>query len=158
MTPVSQSVRKAGEWTNAADRCFLTYEDRFFRRKKLTSEKGFAFVVDMKQTTNFDHGDAFELPGDILVEVVAAPEALLAVTGPDLTRLAWHIGNRHTPCQIEADRLLIREDPVIGHMLEHLGATVTPVTEPFTPEGGAYGHGRTHSHEHGHTAHHAHDL
>jgi urease accessory protein len=29
---------------------------------------------------------------------------------------------------------------VIGHMLEHLGATITPVTEAFTPEGGAYGH------------------
>ncbi|MEP4639891.1 MAG: urease accessory protein UreE, partial [Yoonia sp.] len=29
----------------------------------------------------------------------------------------------------------------------------TEVVEPFTPEGGAYGHGRTHSHEHGHTAH-----
>ena len=157
MTPVSQNVKKAGEWSDADDRCLLNYEDRFFRRKKLTSEKGLAFVVDMKQTTNFDHGDAFELPGGFLVEVVAAPESLLAVTGPDLTRLAWHIGNRHTPCQIEPDRLLIREDPVIGHMLEHLGASITPVTEPFTPEGGAYGHGRTHSHEHGHTAHHAHD-
>ena len=38
-------------------------------------------------------------------------------------------------------------------MLGQLGATVTEVTEPFTPEGGAYGHGRTHSHDHGHSAH-----
>jgi urease accessory protein len=70
-----------------------------------------------------------------------------------LVQLAWHIGNRHTPCQIEKDRLVIQDDPVIGHMLEHLGATVTQVVEPFTPEGGAYGHGRTHSHAHGATAH-----
>jgi urease accessory protein len=49
--------------------------------------------------------------------------------------------------------LLIQRDPVIGHMLEHLGASVVPVREPFTPEGGAYGHGRTHAHEHGATAH-----
>ena len=33
-------------------------------------------------------------------------------------------------------------------MLEGLGASVTQVTAPFTPEGGAYGHGRTHGHEH----------
>jgi urease accessory protein len=78
---------------------------------------------------------------------------LLQITGDDLVKLAWHVGNRHTPCQIERERLLIQADPVIGHMLEHLGAIVTPVSEPFIPEGGAYGHGRTHSHEHVHTAH-----
>lgn len=157
MLPVSQILKRKGDWHNAADRCLLTYEDRFFRRKKLTTESGQSFVVDMEQTTNFDHGDAFELPDKSLVEVVAAPEPCLAITGPDLARLAWHIGNRHTPCQIEVQRLLIRDDPVIGHMLEHLGATLAKVTEPFTPEGGAYGHGRTHSHEHGATAHHIHD-
>ena len=155
--PVSQIFHRSGHWSGAVDRCSLTYEDRFFRRKRLTSESGLSFVVDMKQTTNFDHGDAFELEDGRLIEIAAAPEALLSVTGPDLTRLAWHIGNRHTPCQIGADRLLILDDPVIGHMLEHLGATITRVTEPFTPEGGAYGHGRTHSHEHGHTAHHVHE-
>ena len=151
--PLSQSVRKSGDWSTAADRCELSYEDRFFRRRKLTGVNGLSFVVDMTQTTNFNHGDAFELTDGRLVEIVAAPEPLLAVTGPDLARLAWHIGNRHTPCQIEGDRLLIRDDPVIGHMLEHLGASIAAVTEPFTPEGGAYGHGRTHSHEHGATAH-----
>ena len=74
-----------------------------------------------------------------------------------LMRLAWHIGNRHTPCQIEAGRLLIREDHVLEAMLRQLGATVTKVREPFTPEGGAYGHGRTmgHDHGHGHVHHHS---
>jgi urease accessory protein len=96
---------------------------------------------------------AMVLEDGTYILVRAAEEALLRVTGPDLARLAWHIGNRHTPCQIAADHLLIQNDPVIGHMLEHVGATLTEVTAPFTPEGGAYGHGRTHSHEHGNTAH-----
>jgi urease accessory protein len=34
-------------------------------------------------------------------------------------------------------------------MLRQLGATVTEAVEPFTPEGGAYGHGRTMGHDHG---------
>lgn len=157
MTAICQNVRQRGSWATALDHCQLTYENRFFRRKKLTSGAGFSFIVDMVQTTHFDHGDAFELEDGRLIEVIAKPEALIAVTGPDLPRLAWHIGNRHTPCQIETERLLIQNDPVIAHMLAHLGATVTEVIEPFTPEGGAYGHGRTHSHDHGHTAHdHAH--
>jgi urease accessory protein len=44
--------------------------------------------------------------------------------------------------------VLIRQDKVLRRMLEGLGATVTEVTAPFTPEGGAYGHGRTHGHTH----------
>ncbi len=48
-------------------------------------------------------------------------------------------------------RLLIREDHVLEAMLAHLGARVSRAIEPFTPEGGAYGMGRTMGHEHGHT-------
>ena len=82
------------------------------------------------------------------IRIVAAPEDLLEVTGDDMPRIAWHIGNRHTPCQIEAGRLLIQRDHVIRDMLGKIGAMVREVVEPFKPEGGAYGHGRTHSHAH----------
>lgn len=148
----SQMICKAGRWSGAVGRCVLTYDDRFLRRKVLKMDQGETLLVDLAHTTSLDHGDAFELAGGGFIAVVAAQEPLLQVTG-DLVQLAWHIGNRHTPCQIEATRLLIQDDPVIGHMLEHLGGSVVPVVEPFTPEGGAYGHGRTHAHAHGATAH-----
>ncbi|MGP6086898.1 urease accessory protein UreE [Antarctobacter jejuensis] len=150
--PVAQTLHRAGAWSGAHDTCRLTYDERFLRRKVLTTVGGERFVVDLEQTTSLDHGDALERADGRKIEIIAAEEELLAVTG-DLPRLAWHIGNRHTPCQIAKGRLLIQRDPVIRHMLEHLGAGVSEVVEPFTPEGGAYGHGRTHSHEHGHTAH-----
>ncbi len=156
---IAQTIAQAGTWSGASEPCALDYDARFLRRKVLHTDAGDSFLVDLPHTTSINHGDAFELSDGRKVEVIAAPENLLAVTGPDLPRIAWHIGNRHTPCQIETDRLLIQNDPVIAHMLEHLGATLNAVTEPFTPEGGAYGHGRTHSHEHGHTAHdHDHDY
>ena len=68
--------------------------------------------------------------------------------GDDLVRLAWHIGNRHCPCQLEPARRLSQNDHVIRDMLTKPGATWRDVPEPFIPEGGAYGHGRTHSHAH----------
>ena len=148
----SQIIRKAGTWTGAFAQCVLTYEERFLRRKVIKTAQGNTLLVDLAHTVSLDHGDAFELPDLSLIEVTAAEEPLLQITG-DLVQLAWHIGNRHTPCQLEPDRLLIQSDPVIGHMLEHLGATVTSINAQFTPEGGAYGHGRTHSHDHGATAH-----
>lgn len=149
--PVAQEVLRAAPDTGA-DSVVLDYEARFLRRKKLVSVAGLAFVVDLPQTTSLDAGDALLLGDGRQVTVIAAPEEVLEIRGP-LPRLAWHIGNRHTPCQVCEDHLVIQRDPVIRHMLEHLGAEVRESVRPFTPEGGAYGHGRTHSHEHGATAH-----
>jgi urease accessory protein len=151
--PVAQTHLKKGDWSGPAEVCLLNYEGRFLRRKRLETVEGRPFIVDLPHTTSLEDGDALALDDGSLVYVRAAEESLLRVGGPDLARLAWHIGNRHTPCQITEDYLLIQNDPVIGHMLEHVGAKLTEVTAPFTPEGGAYGMGRTHSHEHGQTAH-----
>lgn len=126
----------------------LDYEARFLRRKVVQLESGEALLVDLPKTTSLDHGGVLVLDTGEEIRVVAAPEPLLEITGPDLTRIAWHVGNRHTPCQIEQGRLLIQSDHVIRDMLGKIGASVREVIEPFTPEGGAYGHGRTHSHAH----------
>ncbi|MGB7317686.1 MAG: urease accessory protein UreE [Planktotalea sp.] len=151
--PIAQTLHRKGHWNGPALTCELDYTERFLRRKRLNAVSGEAFVVDLAQTTSLDDGDALELDNGTLVKISASAEALYKVSGDDLVRLAWHVGNRHTPCQIKANHLLIQADPVIGHMLEHLGATVAPLSAPFTPEGGAYGHGRTHAHEHVATAH-----
>ncbi len=125
----------------------LNYEDRFFRRKKLTSAQGKAIFVDLPHAKRFAHGEQIDtLTG--MVEIRAMREPLLEVRG-DLARLAWHIGNRHTPCQIEAERLLIAQDDVLEAMLKGLGAKVIKVIEPFHPEGGAYASGHAHGHHHG---------
>ena len=148
----THNVLETGAWADAIDHCVMSYDDRFLRRKVIETASGAKLLVNLAKTTSLDHGAAFQLTDGRAIEIRAASEPLYSVTG-DLVQLAWHIGNRHTPCQIESNRLVIQRDPVIGHMLEHLGATLLEIDEPFTPEGGAYGHGRTHSHEHGATAH-----
>ncbi len=145
--PRAHSVRRHAHATG--ETVSLDYEGRFLRRKRLVTDAGRPFLVDLSEVVSLDEGDALELSDGTLVTICAAPEALLAVTGPSLARLAWHVGNRHTPCRIEAGRLLIRDDHVLADMLRQLGAEVTPLTGPFRPEGGAYGHGRTLGHAHG---------
>ena len=147
--PHSHHLTRAADLPPATDHCLLTYDARFLRRKRLETMTGEPFLIDLAQTVSVDQGDGFILSDGRVVAVQAAAEALLEVRGTDLVRLAWHIGNRHTPCQIEPDRLLIQRDRVMRYMLTMLGAAVAEVTEPFTPEGGAYGHGRTHGHSHG---------
>ncbi|HET9070240.1 MAG TPA: urease accessory protein UreE [Amaricoccus sp.] len=151
-TTICRSVRRHGEWSTAHSRIALTWDERFLRRRRLTAADGSAFHLDLPETTSLDDGDALQLDDGRLIAVEAAPEPLLEVRG-DLARLAWHIGNRHTPCRIEAGRLLIRNDHVLRDMLVRLGAQVREISVPFSPEGGAYGHGRTLPHDQGHGRH-----
>ena len=133
---------------DAADTVTLDYEARFLRRKRLISDAGEPFLVELAETRSLSQGEGFRLDDGRIIAVMAAAEPLLAVRHSNLARIAWHVGNRHTPCQIADDHILIREDKVLQAMLEGLGASVAQVIAPFTPEGGAYGHGRTHGHEH----------
>ena len=148
LIPLAQEVTKASA-AKADDIVTLGYDARFLRRKRLVSDAGLAFLVDLAETTSLAPGDALRLDDGRLVAVAAAEEPVVVVRGP-LARLAWHIGNRHTPCQILTDRLIIRQDHVLEAMLRQLGAELSLAMLPFHPEGGAYGHGRTLGHDHGH--------
>jgi urease accessory protein len=147
----AHSIRRNGAREGGADSVTLDYEGRFLRRKLLTTDAGAALHVDLAETVSLADGDAFVTTAGVLIGVRAAAEPLAEVRadGPALARLAWHVGNRHAPAEIGPDRLLIRRDHVLEAMLTRLGATVHPVMAPFNPEGGAYGHGRTHGHHHG---------
>ncbi|MDH6018310.1 urease accessory protein UreE [Vibrio splendidus] len=88
----------------------------------------------------------------LVVEVKAAPETVSTVYCEDLlllTRVAYHLGNRHVPLQVEAGWVRYQHDHVLDEMVEGLGAKVTTETQPFEPEGGAYG-GRSGGHHHHH--------
>ncbi|MEO1641218.1 MAG: urease accessory protein UreE [Pseudomonadota bacterium] len=148
MTAVAHKV--ADHVHHAADTVSLTYDARLLRRKRLTTDGGEAILVDLPQTTSVDAGGAFVLEDGREIEVLAADEPLMKVTG-DLARLAWHIGNRHAPCTIGPDALIVQREKVMRAMLEQLGAVVVDLDGPFTPEGGAYGHGRTMGHDHSHS-------
>ena len=135
----------------AADSVTLSYDDRFRRRMAMTTDGGEGFLLDLPETVELRQGDHLILDDGRHIEIRAAPEDLMQATCDNplhLTRTAWHVGNRHLPCEIHAKHLILRWDHVIADMLEKQGCTVTRITAPFNPEGGAYGHGRTHGHSH----------
>jgi urease accessory protein len=153
-------VLPSGTWPAdaAIDRLVLTYDERHRRRLRYIAEGGTTFLLDLTRAAVLRSGDGLRLEDGRIVRVEAAPEELVEITTPDaatLIRLAWHIGNRHLPAQLEPSRILIREDAVIVHMLVGLGATVRSVLAPFSPETGAYdAHTALKPHVHAHSGHH----
>ena len=130
------------------DEISLSYEERFIRRKKLIANNGTEFLVNLEETVSVDENHYFELDNGKLIKVISKEENLIEITGDNLKQIIWHIGNRHLPCQIEENRILIQDDAVILDMVLKLHGNVKKVMEKFNPEGGAYGLGRTHSHKH----------
>jgi len=130
------------------DTITLNYHERFIRRKKLVSDNSFEFLVNLPETISVNKDEGFLLENDQIILIKYAKETLIEIKSDDLIKLAWHIGNRHIPCQIENDRLLIQEDKVIEKLIIRLGGSIKTILEEFCPEGGAYGLGRTHGHKH----------
>lgn len=143
LASVSRRIARAGSWIGEPrDTVTLDYDQRHRRRIAMTGVKGTHFLLDLAETTVLRDGDGLELDdgGHILVQ--SADEPLAEITAPDrtaLTRIAWHLGNRHLPTAVSDDHFLIRRDHVIESMVEGLGGTVRHVEAAFDPEGGAYG-------------------
>ena len=137
------AVALAGRWPaeRANGTVSLPFDLRYRRRIRLVADDGGAVLLDLDRAVPLRDGDGLRLAGGGWIAVQAAPEPVLVVQGDDahhLTRLAWHLGNRHVPCEVQADRLLIRPDKVLAEMLRGLGALVTEAVAPFQPEAGAY--------------------
>ncbi|NRF24032.1 urease accessory protein UreE [Vibrio coralliilyticus] len=97
-------------------------------------------------------GEQLKSECGMVVEVKAAAEKVSTVYCSDLhllTRVAYHLGNRHVPLQVEFGWVRYQHDHVLDEMVEGLGAHVTTEEAPFEPESGAYG-GRSGGHHHHH--------
>ena len=85
----------------------LDYEGRFVRRKRLVTDSGEPFLVELPETVSLTSTDGFVLDDNRVVGIKAASESLLKVKHANLPRIAWHIGNRHLACEINKNYLLV---------------------------------------------------
>ncbi len=138
----------------------LDWDVRQKSRFDATDSSGRRIGVFLPRGTLVRGGDVLVAEDGSLVRVVAAPQAVLRITHCtahgtpfDLTRAAYHLGNRHVPIELDPAYLQIEPDHVLAEMLRSQHLIVREATEPFEPEGGAYGaHGASHG-AHGHAGH-----
>ncbi len=154
----ASTVMPAGSWdpseADGLSVAELTFDERYRRRVMLRDTKG-EFLLDLERPLALKDGDGLVLDDGAIILVKAAEEKVADITAPtqaDIARIAWHIGNRHTPLQVLDDgSLRFQDDGVLSKMVEGLGGTVTFRKASFSPEPGAYaakgGH-EHHSHDH----------
>ena len=107
------------------DAVTLSYEARYRRRCVLRTDGGGEVLRDLAEATELREGHALVLVDGRRITIRAATEPLTEVRGDGIARRAWHIGNRHTPCQGEAGRLLIQRDHVLEEMLRGADGAMT---------------------------------
>ena len=144
------AIAPAGSWEAAeeVDRVLIDFDRRHRRRILLRTEQGNEVLLDLPQAVRLRHGDGLLLDQGGIVRVCARAESLLEIhahASADMVRIAWHLGNRHLPVQLIGERIRIRTDHVIAHMVKGLGGHIDAIEAPFDPEPGAYG-GHHHHH------------
>ena len=143
----------------------LDWDVRQKSRFDATDSRERSIGVFLPRGTAVRGGDVLVAEDGSLIRVIAAPQPVLRITHCsahgtpfDLTRAAYHLGNRHVPIELKPDHLKIEPDHVLADMLRSMHLIVVETEEAFEPEGGAYGsqghghsHGAGHGHDHGHS-------
>jgi urease accessory protein len=133
----------------------LDWDVRQKSRFDTTDSSGRQLGIFLPRGTLVRGGDVLVAEDGSLIRVIAAPQAVLVITACaehgsafNLTRAAYHLGNRHVPIELKPDHLKIEPDHVLADMLRAMHLTVSEETLAFEPEGGAYastGHGHSHA-------------
>ena len=138
----------------------LDWDVRQKSRFDATDSQGRHLGVFLPRGTLVRGGDVLVAEDGSLVRVLAAPQAVLVITHCkthgtpfDLTRAAYHLGNRHVPIELQPDHLKIEPDHVLAEMLRAMHLIVNETHAAFEPEGGAYSTHSGHDHSHSHHAH-----
>ena len=128
----------------------LPFDLRIRSRLRTRLASGEEAVLRTERGAVLRGGDCLHSEDGRVVRVTAAAENVMHVVCTnqfELTRAAYHLGNRHVPVEIGNGYLRIAADHVLLDMLLGLGARVEELEAPFEPESGAYGGGHGHHDE-----------
>ena len=150
-----------------ASRVALDWDTRQKSRFEATDSAGRHLAVFLPRGRIVRGGDVLVAEDGSLIAVAALAQPILVATARAtadpgtaalaLAKAAYHLGNRHVPLEVGADRLVLEPDHVLAALLVRMGLDVVTTEGAFEPEAGAYdaaeagpGHGHGHDPGHGH--------
>lgn len=162
----------------------LCYDDRLKTRQRVALDNGEEVGLQLPRGKVLRGGDFLKANNGAIIKVFAADEDVSTVISNNshlLSRICYHLGNRHVPLQIAQTWCRYQHDHVLDDMVKGIIATcvddntaienessenraaeksakVIFEQAPFEPESGAYagkdgGHSHGGSHGHSHASH-----
>lgn len=150
-TEVIEVTDETVHLTNSVESLILTFKQREKSRLKVSLASGESVGLFLPRGSVLKQGDLLTNGAGDVLKVCAAEENVSTIFTDDmhlLLRVAYHLGNRHVPLQVESTWLRYAHDHVLDDMVRLLGGHVTVEQAPLQPESGAYGGGHQHGHDH----------
>lgn len=123
----------------ARDTLHLTWEERRWTRKRVTTAGGRELALALPTGTVLDPGAVLLVEDDWYLVVEARPEPLLAIfpaSREEALRLAFEVGNRHFTLALEDGALLVPDDTAMIQLATRAGARWERRQAVYTPLGG----------------------
>ena len=143
------------EKLDAADRydavISLDYDSRKRGRLKTLTETDEEAGLFLDRGQTLIDGDYLRATDGRVILVTAAAEPLTEASTSDpllFAKICYHLGNRHTPVEIQQGSVRFQPDHVLADLCRYWGLEVTGFEGSFNPERGAYGQHTKGGHHH----------
>ncbi|MES9853096.1 MAG: urease accessory protein UreE [Candidatus Thiodiazotropha sp. L084R] len=158
--PMIKLTKKIAHAEKSETTLTLPLHNRIKSRLRVKLDDGRDAGLFLPRGTTLKEGDLLSSESGAVISIKAAKETLSIIECKDphlLSRVCYHLGNRHVSIQIEPGRISYPHDHVLDEMVTGLGLEIVVAEAPFEPEPGAYGgsaeqgrHQHGHSHDHNH--------
>lgn len=139
-----ENVNPADLQGKQIDRLSLTWEQRRWLRGPFTTEQGRQIGVALPTGTQVEPGRVIWIGPDWYLVMEAASEPLLAISvasREDAIRVAFEIGNMHSPLAVCGEKILVPDHPAMIQVLGRIGAHWEKCSLAFQPIGKGSPHG-----------------
>ena len=129
----------------------LDYDSRKRGRLKTMTETDEEAGLFLDRGQTLIDGDYLRATDGRVVLVKAVAESLTEASTSDpllFATICYHLGNRHTPVEIQHDCVRFQPDHVLSDLCRQWGLRVVDLEASFNPERGAYGQHIAGGHHH----------
>lgn len=132
----SSSTKKEIDWLE------LEWEELNKRILRKKTEGGTEIALSLESSGTLNYGDVLYEDDNTIIAIRTKLEDAYVIKPNNMTEMgkaAFEIGNRHTPCIIEGDEILVRYDHTLETLLDDVGVNYEQAErrfkEPFKYKG-----------------------
>lgn len=133
----------AADETRRVETVPMGWEARLRSRQRVRTSRGAELGISLPTGQAMHEGDVLYEDDERVVVVATVPEDVLVLypeSRVEMGRVAFQVGNRHAPVQVEEQRILTPYDHVLEEYFRNLDVRCERAKEPFTHDFGTYHH------------------